>query len=112
MRSGRDSDFLCLWMDQIQALDLTSPLDRKARNAACAYFAETPRSITACAGRLGVKRDTALRRLQRAEEKGWVNVYDTPPQARGATLPRVVGRNVFWPGGLPEWDGDTTSPVF
>lgn len=105
-------EFTEMWLYEMKALDLTSPLDAKARDAAVAYFDARPRSISGCAARLGVKRETALRRLQCASDKGWVTLYAEPFKAGEATLSRVVGRNVFWPEGLPEWDGDTARPVF
>ena len=104
--------FTELWLYEMKSLSLTSPLDEGARDAAIAYFDSRPRSISGCAARLGVERKTALRRLERADRKGWVTVYAAPEKAGGATPSRVVGRNVFWPQGLPEWSGDTSAPVF
>lgn len=104
--------FTEMWLSKMKARTFKSPLDGKAAEAAIAYFDSRPHSISACAMRLGVKRETALRRLLRAEEKGWVTVYAAPYNAGAVTLSRVVGRKVFWPEGLPKWDGDTSKPVF
>lgn len=84
------------WRTRMRALDLSSPLDRKARDAALAYFDGEGRSIAATAGRLAVKRETATRRLERAHRIGWVILGDVPAKAGDKTLPRVCSRRVWW----------------
>lgn len=106
------NDFTEAWLYEMKTLNLTGSLDAKARDAAIAYFDARPRSISGCAARLGVERKTAARRLDRAAMRGWVTLYAEPHKAGEATLSRVVGRNVFWCEGLPEWDGDTSDPAF
>lgn len=98
--------FTDIWLSVMKGLALASPLDEKARDAALAYFAPGPRSISACADQLGVERKTALRRLMRAQDRGWITVYAEPEKAGSGTLNRVVLRRVFWTDGLPwDWEG-------
>lgn len=97
------------WKRVIKGLTLTSPLDEKARDAAVAYFEPGEGgSIKAVAGSLGVKRETAVRRLERAHERGWVTLGAVPLIAGEATLPRVCLRRVFWTDdywtAFPEWE--------
>src|SRR5262245_30524317 len=100
----------------MKGLDLASPLDEKARDLAIAYFELDRRSIANAARVLGVNRDTVTRRLQRAHRNGWVTLGDSPLQAGDNTLARVCLRRIFWTedywSALPEWDGDTSRPVF
>lgn len=77
-------------------LRLDSPLDSRARDAALAYFAGSSQSITATAARLGVKRDTAVRRLERAHTLGWVVLHEAAPVAGPETRSRVCRWRVWW----------------
>jgi hypothetical protein len=101
------------WARQMKGLALASPLDEKARDLAVAYFDIDGRTITKAAQTLVMDRQTVTRRLERAHRKGWVILGDAPIPARDATLPRVCGRRVFWADSrTPEWDGDTSRPLF
>ena len=100
-----------IWAANIRALAHSSALDEKAANTAIAYF-DGKGSVSRCADRLAVKRETVRRRLFRAEKNGWIKVHGAADKTGPRTRSRVISRLVFWPGGLPAWDGDTSRPSF
>lgn len=105
-----------VWQSKMKNLELASPLDSKARDAAMAYFEGNDRSVAATAKRLGVGRSTVTRRLERAQRNGWVELGQAPLQAGRDTPFRVCRRRIFWTynywTACPTWNGDTTAPMF
>ncbi|GAA4090461.1 hypothetical protein GCM10023066_27190 [Nocardioides kongjuensis] len=104
------------WHSRMKALDFASPLDEKARDTTLAHFDGNSPSIAATTSRLGVDHKTVTRRLERAQRNGWVVFGASPLKAGRITLPRVCLRRIFWTddywNAVPQWNGDTASPVF
>jgi hypothetical protein len=88
------------WRVRMRALRPDSPLDRKAREAALTYV-DGYWSISATASRLGVKRETALRRLERAERNGWVALGAAPEKMGHKSRSRVCRWRVWWDAPFP-----------
>lgn len=106
---GGDLDedpFVVEWRRRLEALELASPLDRKARDTVLAGDRAGVRDL---AKRAGCSHPTALKRLQRAERLGWLVLHEEPMKAAEYTLPRTWSRKVFWTDDW--WNYGATEPA-
>jgi hypothetical protein len=108
-----------VWEAHVLNEQPSSPLDIKSKNFAVFYYRQDTRdrNISRASKAYGIDRETATRLLARCEKLGWLNIGDSPIQAREKTLPRVYSRRVFWTKdywndayALPVRTGDASLP--